>query len=105
MKKAIFPLLIALFLVGCDAMQDLQEFGEKQAKVQSFIKDEYGLESQVGWNIHNGVLTQVTVIFYAEEVREKTVATLEEIALKAVSHSFSAEPQAIFIQIIGSTDA
>ncbi len=101
----LFPFLIlVLFLQGCDVAHDMMEMGEKQAKVQKFIKDKYGWESQVGWNIHNGSLTQVTVIFYAADVRKERVDNLEALAKEAVYQSFNAKPKALFIQIAATPE-
>jgi hypothetical protein len=49
--------------------------------------------------MNNGVLTQVTVIFDAGEVRDKKVSELEAAAKDAVTSSFKSAPQTINIQI------
>ncbi len=72
---------------------------EKQELVQKAIKEKYGLQSQVGWNINNGVLTQVTVAFDAEEVRDKKVSELEGAAKDAVASSFKSTPRVLNIQV------
>ena len=68
-------------------------------EIQKAIKEKYGLQSQVGWNMHNGVLTQVTVSFDAEKVRDKKVSELEAAAKDAVVSSFKSKPKVLNVQI------
>jgi hypothetical protein len=72
---------------------------EKQGEVQEAIKEEYGLQSQISRNIHNGVLSRVTVVFTAEEVRDMKVSELEEIVQLTVSAAFESEPRELNVQI------
>ena len=71
----------------------------KQGMVQEAIKEKYGLNSQVGWNMHNGVLTQVTVVFSADEVRDRRVSELVAVVQEAVSEAFESTPKALNVQI------
>ncbi len=93
-------LLISVFLlVGCNAVSDMKDMFERQELVQKAIKEKYGLQSQVGWNMHNGRLTQVTISFNAEQVRDKKVSELETAARDAVETSFKSKPQVLNVQI------
>ena len=99
--RLITPLTlsVSLLLVGCNAVSDMTGMFEKQELVQKAIKEKYGLQSQVGWNINNGVLTQVTVAFDAEEVRDKKVSELEAAAKEAVALSFKSTPRMLNVQV------
>lgn len=99
MKALILALSLTLLLSGCNAFEDMAGFMEKQALVQKAIKDKYGWETMVGWNMHNGRLTQVTVNFDANQVRGETVASLEEAAKLGVATAFQSKPQVIYVQI------
>jgi hypothetical protein len=92
-------LLVSLLLMGCNAVSDMKGMFEKQELVQKTIKEKYGLQSQVGWNINNGVLTQVTVAFVADEVRDKKVSELEAAAKEAVASSFKSTPRVLNVQV------
>jgi hypothetical protein len=70
-----------------------------QELVQMAIKEKYGLQSRVGWNINNGVLSQVTVSFDAEEVRDKKVSELDTAAKDAVAASFKCTPRVLNVEI------
>jgi hypothetical protein len=96
----ILPLLL---LSACDAIEDFSQMNEKQGRMQALIKEKYGWNAQVGWNIHNAELSQVTLVLSAEEVANERVATLQVIAREAVSQVFSSTPKAIYVTLV--TDA
>jgi len=72
---------------------------EKQELAQSIVKEKYGLDSQLGFNINNGQLTQVTLILNANSVKDKTVDELEEMTKVVVSEVFKSKPLFIYIQL------
>jgi len=92
--------MVSIFLLnGCGAVDDMKGMFEKQELAQAEIKEKYGWESQLGFKMNNGVLTQVTVILNADQVRNETVKNLETIAKEVVSKVFKSKPRAIYIQI------
>ena len=95
----LLVLALSFWLVGCDAASDMKDMFNKQEMVQKVIAEKYGLQSEVGWNMHNGALTQVTVGFYANEVRDRKVAVLEAVAKEAVKAAFKSTPQVINVQV------
>lgn len=54
--------------------------------------------------MQNGVLTQVTVVFDADEVRGEQVSALEDAARWTVARTFNARPAALFIQVASTVD-
>lgn len=88
-----------LLLQGCDAVNDMKGMFEKQELVQELIKTKYGWESQLGFNMNNGVLTDVTILLNADQVRGETVEKLEKITSEVVANVFKSKPKAIYIQI------
>ena len=99
MNRILYCLLLTFLLSSCNAVNDMKDMFEKQELVQTAIKEKYGWESQVGFNINNGILTQVTLILNADDVRDEKVSYLEPIAKEVISKSFKSKPQAIYIQI------
>lgn len=93
----ILPLLL---MSGCDAIDDFSQMNEKQGRIQALIKEKYGWQAQVGWNIHNAELSQVTLVLSAEEVANERVATLQTIAQEAVSQVFTSTPKAIYVTLV-----
>ena len=99
--RSITVLILSIFLLflGCNAVTDMKDMYAKQGMVQEAIKEKYGLNSRVGWNMHNGVLTQVTVVFSADEVRDRRVAELEAVVKEAVAEAFASTPKILNVQI------
>jgi hypothetical protein len=105
MKRLLFMFLFVSVLVSCDAYEDMSGMFEKQAKVQEFIKQNNDLEAQVGFNINNRTLTQVTVYFQSSEVGDKSVSELEKIALEAVASSFKLTPETLNVVVQSVPDS
>ena len=99
MRNLMLVPFFFIMLLGCDDIDDMKGMFEKQEIVQSAIKEKYGWQTQVGFNMNNGILTQVTVIFDANEVRNEKVSKLEVITKDVISTSFKSTPRAIYIQI------
>ena len=104
MKTFILSTACFLLLAGCDAITDMKGMFEKQELVQNLVMEKYGWESQVGFNMHNGVLTQVTLILNANDVRNEKVSRLEKIARLVITESFASKPNVIYIQIASLPD-
>ncbi|MCF6443076.1 hypothetical protein L1077_26985 [Pseudoalteromonas luteoviolacea] len=104
--RRIIPIFLALVLLqGCDAADDMIGMFEKQELAQELIKSKYGWESQLGFSIDNGTLTQVTIILEADEVRGETVENLEKVTNEVVSSVFKSTPKAIYIQIASQPES
>ncbi len=99
MKRLLLGIVLVLVLTGCDTFEDMSEIFEKQGIAQDAIKEKTGWESQVGFNINNGVLTNVSVILNANDVRSKTVSELEEVVQSVVSETFKSKPKTVYIQV------
>lgn len=106
MKHLKFTLLIAtLGLSACDSINDMKGLLAKQGIAQDFVKEEYGIDSQIGFNFDNGIFTQVSLVISADDVREKSIDELEVIAKKMAAHTFDSKPQAIYIQLAIKPDS
>lgn len=99
MKRMFIGMFLALSLLGCDTFEDMTEIFEKQGLAQEAIKEKTGWDSQVGFNLQNGILTYVSVTLYSDDVRNKRVAELERLVLGVVHDVFKSDPQTIYIQI------
>ena len=89
-------------LTGCDSIKGMTELFEKRTAAQEAIKKETGWESQVGFNLNNGVLTNITVILNVDDVRDRKVADLESLLKKVLLKTFERKPRAVYIQIATS---
>ena len=102
--NAILSLLFSsVLLAGCGFVEDMKGMFEKAQAVSKAIKDKHGWETQVGWNMNNGKLTDVTVMFHSQEVREQKVAALEAAAADAIARTLAAKPGALIIQVVSQS--
>ena len=99
MKRLFIGVLLMAVVLGCNVIEDMKDVFHKQELVIEAIKEEKGWESKVGFNIHNGVLTDVTVTLDAKEVNDQKVADLVKVVRPVVLESFDSTPQSIYIQI------
>jgi major membrane immunogen (membrane-anchored lipoprotein) len=99
-KSAFSFVLSILLLAGCGFVEDMKGMMEKAQAVSKAIKDKHGWETQVGWNLNNGKLTDVTVMFQSKEVREQKVALLESAAAEAVGKTLALTPETLIVQIV-----
>ncbi|MCU7843453.1 MAG: hypothetical protein KZQ93_06400 [Candidatus Thiodiazotropha sp. (ex Monitilora ramsayi)] len=104
LRVALTLSLLLLILSGCDAVQDFKQMGEKQSRVQALIEQRYGWHVNLGWNIHNAELTQVTLVLSADEVADQRVETLQAIAKEAVAEVFGSRPKAIYVTLVTDLD-
>ena len=104
MVKNIFIATTFFVLAACDAYDDMSSMFEKKQLVQEYIKNTKGYETQVGFNISNGVLVQVTVYFQSEDVKQISVEELEKLALVAVAQSFKLTPKTLNVATQSNPD-
>lgn len=100
MYKLFFITLISFLIASCDAVDDMKGMFEKQSLAHDYIKEHYGWESQLGFNMINGALVQVTLVLNASEIRDKTVPELEAVVKEVAAEVFKSKPQALYIQIL-----
>ena len=102
MKKILIAFFVLVLFTGCNAVDDMKDMFNKQEKAQQLIKKNYGWNSQLGFNMSNGILTQVSVVLSADQVRDQSVANLEDAARQVISEVFKSNPKIIYIQIATS---
>ena len=98
MKKVLLT-LITIFLVACNPIDTVKEMGEKQEAFSKESMSRLGVKAVVGWNIHNGTLTNVNVVYPANELGEMKISELERITTEMVLRVFKEKPKAITFSI------
>jgi len=66
MKTSLAAALVlgsALWVSSCEFVGDLEEMGKQTEAVAAALEKEVGVRPQIGWNMTNGSLVQVTVEF------------------------------------------
>ena len=103
-QKLILGLIIAGALVACETVEDMRDMRDTQEQLKALIKESIGVEPQVGFNISNGTLIDVSIALNADEVADRTIAELKRAARSAVKKTFDSKPRAIYIQLATTAD-
>lgn len=97
--QLVFLILIAIILSGCSAAENLQGMFEKQQAVTTDIDEALGVNSQIGWNWHNGTLTDVTVALPADGINATTVGELTQVIKPIIDKHFENKPQVLYVAV------
>jgi hypothetical protein len=98
-------LVLALTLVGCDAVEGMRDMKDSQQTLKGMIREDLGVQSLVGFSLDNGVLVDVSFSFSASEVADLSVSELVRATRSAVDAAFKTKPQAIYIQLATTPEA
>jgi len=112
-RLKLILLLMMIFVIaftGCDFIREkvkylhenIEDTNKKLSLFKKLIKDNYGLDSKVGWEINNEILTKVTVVFNVDDVRNEQIYKLESASKEAISKLLKSKPKEIIIQITNS---
>ena len=64
-----------------------------QNRAQQFVQENYELDVDVGFNVVNGRLQQLTIYFAADDVRDRPIRELETITRRVATEVFEGPPQ------------
>ncbi|MBS3796451.1 MULTISPECIES: hypothetical protein [unclassified Pseudoalteromonas] len=89
----IVALITVFLLSGCDMAATFADMNNKTEAVQASLRSELGIDAQLSWNIHNGVLTQVSVHIAADTAPDVQVQQLQQQIYPIVLRHFDENPQ------------
>jgi len=98
-KRILLGFALVIALAGCDTVEGMRDMLDTHEQLRAIVKEELGVESQVGFNMNNGVLIDVSITLNANDVADRSVSELTRIARSAVKKSFESKPRAIYILI------
>ena len=87
-------------LSACNVVDELQDMVAQQEQLSREVSKEFGMDAVVGWNINNGILTQITVSFQTDKVITASVSEIQEKVEKLVHAKFDKKPKIIIVQFI-----
>jgi hypothetical protein len=87
---------LAFVLSSCDSLNTVTEGFQHAKAVASDLEQSAGVKPQVGFNWHNGRLTQVTVAF-PRLYETKPLSELAGLVRAAVTKEFQQEPDNIML--------
>jgi uncharacterized protein YceK len=102
MKVAIRFRLFWIVLIACAVLMGCSTFSEMNedaAKAKSAIEVEFGGEIQIGWNIENGRITSVDVVFVKPPTGEISLAQLKQRVTELVNNNFRRAVQRVVVSM------
>ena len=96
MIRYLAVLALAMSLVACSAVDTMVDGFKHARAVESALETSVGSKPAVGFNWHNGRLTQVSVTF-PQLLDEKPLRELAETVRAAVAKEFKQTPDAIVL--------
>jgi hypothetical protein len=96
-KAQFFSLLFCVLLTSCGMVSDMAEVQKKSEAISVALEKELGVKPFVGWNIHNGTLTNVNVNFPLDGVAKLTAGDLDAKVRAVVSQHFEKPPEQLVV--------
>lgn len=88
---------VAVGLAGCNVVGSLAEYQAKATAVAESLEREFGSKPAIEWNVSNGKLTDVTIIFDGGAVASLTVKDLGARTRAAVIAHFKEDPAQVMV--------
>lgn len=88
----------SLLLIGaCNFVESMKETHAQAEAAAAALEKEMGTRPFMGWNVHNGTLTNLNVIFEGSKVAALPVSELEAKVRRAVAASFKQQPKQLLV--------
>lgn len=104
MKTILAGIAMTIVVASCDTVDGIRDMKDTQDQLSGMIREEIGVDTQVGFNMNNGVLIDVSIGFSANDVNDRSVSELVRAARTAVNASFEDKPRVIYLQIATTAD-
>jgi hypothetical protein len=98
-RTIALSLIAVTTLAACNVVEEMTETKKQGDAVAVVLEKEIGAKPQVGWNIMNGRLQNVNVVFPADSVAAMGVGDLNARVRAAVDNGFATPP----VQVVVST--
>ncbi|MCG9782910.1 hypothetical protein L1D52_11135 [Vibrio brasiliensis] len=74
--KLILTSLFLISVAACSPFEAFQDMDNKEKQFNELSINNLGAKAETSWNIHNGELTSITVIYRADSLNDVTVSKL-----------------------------
>lgn len=99
MKRSALSFLVVLFIASCGVVGTLTEMNEQTSKTADVLEESLGTRPQIGWNMTNGVLTDVNVYFENLDDHSVSVAELIEQVKTTVAENIKKRPGVLVVSV------
>ncbi|MEZ8101118.1 MULTISPECIES: hypothetical protein [Vibrio] len=97
--KLILSSLLFVSIAACSPLEAFQDMDNKEEQFNELSVKKLGAKAETSWNIHNGELTSITVIYPANSLNDMTVRKLEGDVKSLVKTIYGDKSYAISVAI------
>ncbi len=97
--KLTLSALLLFSTAACSPLEVFQDMDNKEKKFNELSLNNFGARAETSWNIQNGELTGITVIYRANSLNDVTVSQLENEVESMIKSIYGDEPYAISVAI------
>jgi hypothetical protein len=98
--KILPILLLLMILAACGVGDSFTEMQQQTALASEALLKEVGSRPQIGWNIYNGTLANVTVVFPDDKVSQLSISELSAKVQLALANNLKEQPQQIVLSVV-----
>lgn len=95
--RLFIAVVATLFVGACNVAESMKETQAQAEAAATLLEKEVGTKPLMGWNVHNGTLTNVNVIFDGSKVAALPVSELESKVKRAIAANFKQQPKQLMI--------
>ncbi|MCG9577897.1 hypothetical protein L1D14_16920 [Vibrio tubiashii] len=97
--KLTLSSLLFISIAACSPFEAFQDMGNKEKQFNELSIKRLGAKAETSWNIHNGELTGITVVYQDSSLNNVTVSKLESEVKSMVKTVYGDESYAINVTI------
>ena len=95
--KLTISSLLLISIAACSPFEAFQDMDNKEKQFNELSIKKLGAKAETSWNIHNGELTGITVIYRADSLNDVTVSKLGNEVESMVKTIYGDESYAISV--------
>ena len=99
MRHLVITVVALALLSACGFVEGIKETQAQADAVAAALEKDVGTKPVLGWNIHNNVLMNVSVIFDGSKVAALSVSELGAKVRRAVSTGFKQQPRELILSV------
>lgn len=98
-SKVLFSALLIILLTSCSPFEAFEDMSNKQEAFNEISFKNFGSKANISWNITNGALTSLTVVYPANTLNDVALKTLEKEVKQLVKSVYGDESYTIILAI------
>lgn len=98
-SKVLLSLFLIIILTSCSPFETFDGMGQKETLFNDQSIATFGATANISWNITNGALTSLTVVYPANTLNDVALKTLEQEVKQLVKSIYGHDSYTIILAI------